>query len=226
MNILHMKTYLKLSIFALFVFPLLFTNCKSGEPDDENENTGSLKLTELSGTISNKTDADAAEVESVVGSVTYEYTFGGVTVELEHTVFTADYADGSFSSALQSPVPDDRLRESSVFEDIGCTVSDKTAKITYFSNLIGSSGTSVKGNVEFVNSKKSNEVGFKKARFIYVNKDIQITGTGVDDGSTLVIDWDLKTGWNLTVEEKTSSHLKLYSVSFYPTDMAWVFTEL
>lgn len=135
-------------------------------------------------------------------------------------------SDGKFSCTLKA-LPDGSLETLEM--DEGITISDKNVKGGSFSPIFRASGTEsylVKTNLSLENLSDINDLTeISASAFMYVNKDVTVSGNVSDDDGNVVMDMKLKKGWNevvgvMNVNLSTGKVTAKYTTTI-PSGMKW-----
>lgn len=226
----------KLSVLftALFSLAIIFTSCEKDEPSNNNSNQFDVKV--VNGNAYN------SKIDSVFS---YAYSYKN-DEEKVYVLGKSKYTNGGFSVKL-SPVPSDFLYFFP--EDEGeITVSDKTAKFflldeeeSFIAKKNGKTvGAFFCSNISLEdilnNETEGMPVGGGMVYYMYVDKDIKITGTityeADEYGNPEEKDYynlSLKTGWNAFVYKLKNKSETLeeyeYTTAENTANYKWYFFE-
>jgi hypothetical protein len=178
-----------LTVFFI-TFAVIFTGCKSDEPD--NQNTPYIIEAQV-------VDGESYDIFEVRALTTKPFDYEGT----EYFVAAAPFVNGGFKMELPANLRDEFLVPASVMQMQGCSVSNEKAKFGIISELevvfTYESGMGALLRAEYAAEENG---GLWTARFMYTDKDVRISGTFYDDNveDNMTIDVNLKAGWNMVYD--------------------------
>jgi outer membrane murein-binding lipoprotein Lpp len=211
-----MKNKIFLSLAAFVIAGFVLTGCSKDNSDDDSSGLSTIKANVENGNNYN------SKIDSVKAMAypaeTSQYNFIGTAIA------NAKYANGGFTLTLPEKL-DDQYLELVDMTDIreGLEVSDNNFK-TCFVNLIAyKSGVPVGG---MIYSNQGGDSG-SGAEFIYVDRNVSITGSGSEDEYDYTYNVSIKKGWNILyyIENSTSTRSSEEYTSKAPSGMKWYFEE-
>ncbi|MDR1543172.1 MAG: hypothetical protein LBS50_01925 [Prevotellaceae bacterium] len=138
---------------------------------------------------------------------------------------TAPYNNGVLNFELPATLASNNLIPiSEEFSDLGnsVTISDTSVKGAFLDFRLFKSGVQVDGNIEYYLEAP---LSMAYAYYIYVDKDLTVSGTGNVDGDVVTLDLKYKKGWNLSCEiESYNIITQQFAYSFtttLPSGLKW-----
>jgi hypothetical protein len=140
-------------------------------------------------------------------------------------------SDGKFSCTIKI------LSESSLValeENDGMIISEKNVKGTVFFTHFRTTGSEInlfKTSINMENlSDITNSTEIAVSVFMYVNKNVTISGNENNDGENIIIDMKLKKGWNEVVQKSSinlsSGQVESRITTTVPNGMKWYVTDI
>ncbi len=200
----------------------VFSGCgDDGDPSEEQSSVfDDQGLT--SSVFDGKIQATVAGGDSLNSKIDFVKVLVGIHPANEYynyEVASAPYVNGGFTLQLSETMPA-ALNKFRLPESI--TVSDTTANIVECSEIRAYKGATEVGAFYYV-SESDDFVGWA-AIFVYADKDVSVTGSGLLDNEVRTYRVSLKRGWNKAYVrgKNTTPSTREYS-STEPSGLKWIF---
>ena len=168
-------------VCALIIACFVFSGCNDNDNDDDNDTINKIIATV----------EDGAKYNGQIVTVKFMVEIGDNDV----AIATGNWSNGGFTIDLPETVEANHLRTLDRFAP-SVTVSNNNAKGVFWT-FIGGFDVDDRRVDYFYNIKGDNN-STTWVEYIYVDMDVNITGTFSDDEETRVYSLSLKKGWNIT----------------------------
>jgi hypothetical protein len=210
-----------LNVAAFICAAFLITGCNK----DDNS-SGSTVISAINATVENGNEFNS-KIDDVKALIDADIEYSSETGHYDwigHEIASEDYTKGGFSLDLPKTVDSKYLTR--FFPDgipDGISISDTTVRGNAIEIIAYKSGLEV-GYFEYISYDSTT---YTYAAYIYVNKNVKISGSYSDTDIYEKYDVSLKKGWNIVYDKETESdnHYSDIVSSKAPSEMKWIYTD-
>ncbi|MDR2684908.1 MAG: InlB B-repeat-containing protein [Prevotellaceae bacterium] len=182
----------------------------------DNGSGGADNGFKISATVEGGNEIDVDEVRAIGYILIPEDEDGYYTFGEEIVIASAPFTNGGFTITLPGDIDERLLVEMGELPD-GLTVSNADVKSANAYRLAAYKNNELAGYFYYISENSAMQ------NYIFVNKDVRVTGSFTEDGDIFTYDATLKEGWNAVYMAETISGGIIITTTKPAVDFVWMY---